>query len=52
LKYIFKNLCVELIPTATGNGYPKCNYYANSTYTKTIFGIPLFAFDRMPMREK
>jgi hypothetical protein len=21
-----QNLCVELIPTATANGYPKCNY--------------------------
>jgi predicted adenine nucleotide alpha hydrolase (AANH) superfamily ATPase len=21
-----QNFCIELIPTATGNGYPKCNY--------------------------
>jgi hypothetical protein len=26
IKIYVSNFCVELIPTATGNGYPKCNY--------------------------
>jgi hypothetical protein len=31
LKHMSQNVCVELIPTATANGYPKCNYSVMNT---------------------
>jgi hypothetical protein len=31
-----QNLCIELIPTATANGYPKCNYSVMNTQSSNI----------------
>jgi hypothetical protein len=31
LKYMSQNFCIQLTPTATANGYPKCNHSVMKT---------------------